>query len=94
MRAYTPGGRFDSDFELDSIGDGITADLTNPAGTKAQWWIFNSAASVRDPIYDVEPLGGVVFGLGHIYSLLLEPLSLKELELKMSEVSITLILCT
>ena len=76
MRAYTPGGRFDSDFELDSIGDGITADLTNPAGTKAQWWIFNSAASVRDPIYDVEPL------------------SLKELELKMSEVSITLILCT
>ena len=58
MRAYTPGGRFDSDFELDSIGDGITADLTNPAGTKAQWWIFNSAASVRDPIYDVEPLGG------------------------------------
>jgi hypothetical protein len=58
MRAYTPGGRFDSDFELDSIGDGITADLTNPAGTTAQWWVFNSAASTKDPIYDVEPLGG------------------------------------
>lgn len=58
MRAYTPGGRFDSDFEMDSIGDGITADLTNPAGTTAQWWVFNSAASTKDPIYDVEPLGG------------------------------------
>ena len=58
MRAYTPGGRFDSDFESDSIGDGITADLTNPAGTTAEWWVFNAAASVRDPVYDVEPLGG------------------------------------
>lgn len=57
MRAYTPGGRFDSDFDLDSMGDGITADLTNPAGTSAEWWKFNSAASVKDPIYDVEPIG-------------------------------------
>jgi hypothetical protein len=58
MRAYTPGGRFDSDFDLDSMGDGITADLTNPAGTVAEWWKFNQAASVVDPIYDVEPIGG------------------------------------
>lgn len=57
MRAYTPGGRFDSDFDLDSMGDGITADLTNPAGTKAEWWKFDQVNSIVDPIYDVEPLG-------------------------------------
>lgn len=57
MRAYTPGGRFDSDFDLDSMGDGITADLTNPAGTSAEWWKFNQAASTFDPVYDVEPVG-------------------------------------
>lgn len=57
MRAYTPGGRFDSDFELDSMGDGITTDLTNPAGTTAEWWKFDQVNSTKDPIYDVEPLG-------------------------------------
>jgi hypothetical protein len=57
MRAYTPGGRFDSDFDLDSMGDGITADLTNPAGTTAEWWKFDSVNSVVDPVYDVEPEG-------------------------------------
>ena len=58
MRAYTPGGRFTADFELNAIGDGITADLTNPVGTTAQWWIFNSASSTKDAIYDVEALSG------------------------------------
>jgi hypothetical protein len=43
MRAYTPGGRFDSDFESDAIADGVTADLTNPAGTLAEWWKFDAA---------------------------------------------------
>lgn len=57
MRAYTPGGRFDSDFESDSISEGITGDLTNPAGTLAKWWKFDSASSVKDPVYDVEPIG-------------------------------------
>lgn len=57
MRAHSPGGRFTSDFELNAIGDGITWDLTNPAGTSAQWWKYNSAGSVADPIYDVEPIG-------------------------------------
>jgi hypothetical protein len=57
MRAYTPGGRFDSDFESDSISDGITEDLTNPAGTMAKWWKYNAVASVKDPVYDVEPVG-------------------------------------
>jgi hypothetical protein len=57
MRAHTPGGRFDSDFESDSISTGITEDLTNPAGTSAEWWKFNSALTQSDPIYDVEPVG-------------------------------------
>jgi len=57
MRAYTPGGRFDSDFESDSISDGVTADLSNPAGTYAQLWKFDAVNSVRDAIYDVEPIG-------------------------------------
>jgi hypothetical protein len=57
MRAYTPGGRFTTDFELNAIADGITADSTNPVGTTAEWWTYNSASSVKDPIYDVEPVG-------------------------------------
>ena len=57
MRAYTPGGRFDADFELDLISEGITADLTNPAGSIAQWWRFDPVHSVSDPTYDVEPVG-------------------------------------
>lgn len=57
MRAHSPGGRFTSDFELNAIADGITWDLTNPAGTSAQWWIYNAGVSVSDPIYDVEPVG-------------------------------------
>jgi hypothetical protein len=57
MRAYTPGGRFDSDFESDAIADGVTADLTNPAGTLAQWWKFDAANSIKDSIYDVEAVG-------------------------------------
>lgn len=57
MRADRPGGRFTSEFELNAVGDGITYDLTNPAGTNLDWWIYNEGGSTRDPIYDVEPLG-------------------------------------
>lgn len=57
MRAYTPGGRFDTDFESDQISDGITEDLANPAGTSAEWWKFDPTSSVKHPVYDVEPLG-------------------------------------
>jgi len=57
MRSYTPGGRFDSDFESDAISDAVTADLTNPVGTLAQWWKFDSVNSTRDTLYDVEPIG-------------------------------------
>jgi hypothetical protein len=57
MRAYNPGGRFDSDFESDQISEAVTSDLTSPAGTLAEWWKFDSANSVKDAIYDVEPIG-------------------------------------
>jgi len=57
MRSYSVGGRFDSDFESDQISEGITADRTNTVGTTAQWWKFDSINSVKDPIYDVEPIG-------------------------------------
>ena len=52
-RAYTPGGRFSSDFERNSISDGITSELTNPVGTHADWWLFDITDSTIDPIYDV-----------------------------------------
>jgi hypothetical protein len=52
-RAYTPGGRFTSDFERGSIFTGITSDLTNPVGTHAEWWLFDSVNTAVDPIYDV-----------------------------------------
>ena len=53
MRAYTPGGRFDSDYEFDAIQDGIDADLKNPVGTIAQWWVYDPTTTTTDPIYDV-----------------------------------------
>jgi hypothetical protein len=42
---------------MNRIGDGITQDLTNPAGTFAEWWSYNATASVTDDVYDVEPIG-------------------------------------
>lgn len=57
MRAYTPGGRFTTDFELNEVGDGITYDATNPFGTHAELWMYNQTLSVKDDIYDVEPVG-------------------------------------
>ena len=59
MRAYTPGGRFDTDFEIKDIHKGITAELTNPVGTTALWYVWDAAASHVDPIYDVGKNDGV-----------------------------------
>lgn len=53
MRAYTPGGRFDADFETTDILAGVDADLKNPVGTSALWYIYDPATTVLDPIYDV-----------------------------------------
>lgn len=57
MRAYNPGGRFDSDFESNLISEGISSDLTSPVGTSAEWWKFDDTNSITDELYDVEPLG-------------------------------------
>ena len=57
QRSFEPGGRFSTDWELDEVGVGITVDATNPFGTVAEWWVYNDAASTKDPIYDVEPVG-------------------------------------
>ena len=56
MRAYTPGGRFDSDFETNDLLVGVDTDLKNPVGTFADWWIWDPVASGVDPIYDVASL--------------------------------------
>ena len=52
-RASTPGGRFTSDFEQKSIFEGIDADLKNPVGTSALWYIYDEVNTAVDPIYDV-----------------------------------------
>ena len=52
MRAWTPGGRFTSDFEHNQISEGIDSDLKAPVGTVAEWWTFDLEASNIDPIYD------------------------------------------
>jgi hypothetical protein len=61
MRAYTPGGRFDADFETTDILVGVDTDLKNPVGTSALWYIYDSVNTVLDPIYDVgqDVTGGV-----------------------------------
>ena len=51
-RAYTPGGRFDADYETDAIQDGIDWDLKNPVGTIAEWWVYDPTTTTTDPIYD------------------------------------------
>jgi hypothetical protein len=61
MRAYTPGGRFDADFETTDILVGVDTDLKNPVGTSALWYIYDPVNTVLDPIYDVgqDTTGGV-----------------------------------
>lgn len=61
MRSYTPGGRFDADFETDDLLVGVDTDLKNPVGTSALWYIYDPVNTVLDPIYDVgqDVTGGV-----------------------------------
>lgn len=62
MRAYTPGGRFDAEFETNEILSAIASDLTDPAGTTVLWYVWvaandvtvaTSGRTVVDPVYDV-----------------------------------------
>jgi len=61
MRSYSPGGRFDADFETDELLIGVDTDLKNPVGTSALWYIYDPINTVLDPIYDVgqDITGGV-----------------------------------
>ena len=61
MRSYSPGGRFDADFETDELLIGVDTDLKNPVGTSALWYIYDPVNTVLDPIYDVgqDITGGV-----------------------------------
>ncbi len=63
MKAYTPGGRFDADFETTDLLAGIDADLKMPVGTNALWYIYSPSATVLDPIYDTgQDLSGSLGG--------------------------------
>jgi len=64
VRAYNPGGRFDSDFETNAILDGIASDVQSPAGTLAKWWVFDPVHTVEDPVYDVGAATGGRMWLG------------------------------
>ena len=58
MRAYTPGGRFDAEFETNDIISGINADLQRPVGTYAEWWVYDPTNTVIDDVYDVGDVDG------------------------------------
>lgn len=58
MRAYTPGGRFDTDFETNYILEGMNSDLQRPVGTTAQWYVYDPANTVIDDVYDVGDIQG------------------------------------
>jgi hypothetical protein len=53
MRGRNVMGRFTTNYEVISIGDGITADLQNPVGQSVLWWVFNPDRTHIDPTYDV-----------------------------------------
>lgn len=63
MRAHKPGGRFDADFETDSVLSGIDEDLKRPVGTTCDWYIWDPTSLVKDPIYDVgQDISGALGG--------------------------------
>jgi hypothetical protein len=53
MKTNHPQGRFSIEYEIDSFTRGIAADLRRPVGTEVQWWVYDSATSQADAIYDV-----------------------------------------
>ena len=58
MRGSDPLGRFDIDFENESINRGMVTDLRGPVGTVVDWWQWDETyfeanpASVTSSIYD------------------------------------------
>jgi hypothetical protein len=58
MKAAQPGGRFDVNFERNSILSGITEDLRRPIGQTVQWWRWDKVDTSVDSIYDVGSVSG------------------------------------
>lgn len=56
MRANHPGGRFSTDYEIDSILKGMKADLRRPVGMVVEWWRYDEVTSESDDVYDVGSL--------------------------------------
>ena len=62
MRGGSQGGRFDTEFEVHHIGDGISRDLQRDAGQDVFWYRYDPTQTVVDPVYDVgSPSGGRVY---------------------------------
>jgi len=57
MKSYSPGGRFDKDFESRDVRDAVVSELQNSVGTTVEWWLFELGESTADPIYDVGAIG-------------------------------------
>ena len=53
MARFGNQGRFDHNYELDAIYEGMDRDLQKFAGQFIPWWRFDAENSVEDPIYDV-----------------------------------------
>lgn len=62
MRASRPSGKFSTKYELDSMLDGIEQDLQHPVGQEVDWWLWDSTATVLDPIYGVGSSGDSTSG--------------------------------
>jgi hypothetical protein len=53
MRGDNKEGRFSVQYERGSSVSGTTSELVQTVGTNVDWWIYDSASSQLDPIYDV-----------------------------------------
>ena len=53
MRGEGREGRFSVNHERQSLISGTTKELVNTVGNKVEWWFYDSAHTVVDPIYDV-----------------------------------------
>lgn len=58
MRSSMAGGRFRIPYEMGSILNGMSEDLRRETGAFVQWWVYDSANSVVDPVYDVGDYAG------------------------------------
>lgn len=53
MRGENKEGRFDIRYERNSFVPGTTTELGRTVGNNVEWWFYDGANTVVDPIYDV-----------------------------------------